>query len=557
MPDLRKVWADATQGYREWTAADRPDRLKAATQKMETAIDAALDAGQAKRLRQLALQRATQGRAGTGVFTNADVVRELKVTDDQKGKLAGIVRKQRDGLAPLFLTGKGYEAISADVTAHHKKTYDEMLAVLSADQQKQLKDLLGEPFAGQFTGPDARGPGGGGAAGPGTFPRTSVRLLQVELLLVSSPDLAKDLKLADDDVKKLTDLRTRYTAENRVGANPAPDRDKLLDKYEKELTDLLGADKRKRMRQVVLQFTTQSAGAFYRSSVLPEVEKELKLTDDQKKQVTDGTALAKVLTDDQQKKWKEMTGEPFAGTLQLGFGGGAPGGGTFGRAAPALPARAQFAGQKSVQDELKLSDDQKKQVADLDKAWQEAVKGYQSWTAQERTEKLRAATADLDAGLKKALQPAQAKRFEQVLLQRGLTAGGRAGTPTLTAPSTFARTATTTPTPLGTILAYAPVAKELSLTDKQQEEVKAAAEASRTLQLFTTELRTGPEESISYADARQKLVKMNDEKVAGPLTADRKAKLKELVGEPFTGELTPARAAGRGGRGGTVPPKGR
>jgi Spy/CpxP family protein refolding chaperone len=131
--------------------------------------------------------------------------------------------------------------------------------------------------------------------------------------------------------------------------------------------------------------------------VMPDfVQEALKLKDDQKKQVADlqkdvDTKVAKILTDDQNKQLKEMKDNPGRGGPggrggDRGPGGpggdrgpGVPGGdrapggdrgpggrGPGGRGPGGPPALGQVM-PDFVQEALKLKDDQKKQVADLQK----------------------------------------------------------------------------------------------------------------------------------------------------------------------------------------------
>ncbi len=115
------------------------------------------------------------------------------------------------------------------------------------------------------------------------------------------------------------------------------------------------------------------------------LQEQLKLKDEQKKQVGDlqkevDTKLDKVFTDDQKKQWKEMKDNPGRGGpggpggRPGGGGPGGPGGGGPGGGGPGGPMRG-FGGfpqpgqimAVAVQEELKLTDEQKKQVDDLQK----------------------------------------------------------------------------------------------------------------------------------------------------------------------------------------------
>src|SRR5262249_17512833 len=149
-----------------------------------------------------------------------------------------------------------------------------------------------------------------------------------------------------------------------------------------------------RLNQIGLQRLGQTLDRSGTSRLLGQkaVVDELKLTDDQKKQLADNARLTAVLTEAQQAKWKEMLGDPFTGLLQPSFGGGTPVGGGFpGRTLPEIV----YLRQVSVQQELKLTDTQKEKITSL---------------AQKRL-------TPTEKELAEVLEPEQLKRLKQIMLQ--------------------------------------------------------------------------------------------------------------------------------------------
>jgi hypothetical protein len=167
--------------------------------------------------------------------------------------------------------------------------------------------------------------------------------------LYQSPDVAKSMRLTAEQVNKLnqiselaqTRFRTNYdklTEEERTRQIQALNREYTAD-WSRGARDVFNDDQMARYRQLHLQY-----GGF-NSLTDPEVDKRLKLTDQQRinlreymewsdKQFQDinkvgatdrdkGTTLYrdyqkeyqgrfnKLLTQDQQKAWREMTGEPY------------------------------------------------------------------------------------------------------------------------------------------------------------------------------------------------------------------------------------------------------
>jgi Spy/CpxP family protein refolding chaperone len=263
-------------------------------------------------------------------------------------------------------------------------------------------------------------PGGPPGGPPGGFQITAAMLLRNDKVM-------EELKITDDqkaDLKKAGDkVAEKYRDEFGKAQG---DFQKIGDLFkaqnedtEKAMLAVLKADQAKRLKQLVVQ--AAGLDAFSRD----DVQSALKLTDKQKSTVKDeqdglqkdirdlfqdarndrekmaaagkkvqdmrADTMAKVvkgLTDEQQKTWKDLNGDKFdvaaLGGGGFGFGGGIGGfgpggpggfpggpggfpggpGGFGGFGGPPQPGTVLTA---PVQDTLKLSDDQKKQLADLQK----------------------------------------------------------------------------------------------------------------------------------------------------------------------------------------------
>lgn len=161
--------------------------------------------------------------------------------------------------------------------------------------------------------------------------------------------------------------------------------------------------------------------------------------------------------------------------------------------------------QKSVQDELKLTEDQVKKVTALEEKQRESLKGLKDLSQEERKTKFEANAKENKKAVDEILKPEQTKRLKQISLQQN---GARA-------------------------YADPEVAEALKLTDDQKEKIKSIQEDSRK------EMRDlfGGGDREEARKKMETLRKATDEKVQGVLTADQKGKLKELMGEPFKGEI--------------------
>lgn len=183
--------------------------------------------------------------------------------------------------------------------------------------------------------------------------------------LLRNKDVQSDLKLSDDQIKKVGDVQSkqmeemRTMRENMQASGGPPDMatiqaafKKMNDTYNPQYEAVLTSDQKARLDQLFIQSRKSAALAD------PDVQTKLGLSDDQKAKIKDlmdkegeanrslfekfrnqeitqedmqpimqknretlNTELAKVLTDDQNAKFKDMQGAPFAGKFdQGGFG---------------------------------------------------------------------------------------------------------------------------------------------------------------------------------------------------------------------------------------------
>jgi hypothetical protein len=198
---------------------------------------------------------------------------------------------------------------------------------------------------------------------------------------------------------------------------------------------------------------------------------------------------------------------------------GQRGGGGFGGAGSDV---VSLLSQKSVQEELKLSEDQVKKVTELAGAGRGAGRGNQNLSAEERQKMQQERAKTNEKALADILKPEQLKRAKQIAWQQQ------------------AAQAFSNPE----------VATAISLTDEQKEKIRTIQADAR--QQGGQARRGGGGNPQDAQNRREALRKETNEKVMSLLTAEQKAKWKELTGETFKGEIT--RTAGRrSGRGATPP----
>jgi hypothetical protein len=182
---------------------------------------------------------------------------------------------------------------------------------------------------------------------------------------------------------------------------------------------------------------------------------------------------------------------------------------------------AQLLTQKSVQEELKLSEDQIKEITAFNQKQAEARRGLRDLDQEERQKKTREMVQEAQKTMAKILKPEQSKRLQQISLQVSMQyTGGRA-------------------------LTTAQVAKELTITDEQKKKLQE-------IQQETTEkirdLRQGGGDPQEVIKKVQELNKACSAKCMKVLNDEQKTKWKEMTGEPFKGEIRFGPQRRRGGQ---------
>lgn len=161
--------------------------------------------------------------------------------------------------------------------------------------------------------------------------------------------------------------------------------------------------------------------------------------------------------------------------------------------------------QKSVQRDLKLTPEVVKKVAEFTlKESKEYLKDLKL-DAKERDAKIEELAKENKKFLEETLTAAQRKRLEQITLQVS-------GLQQLTRPE---------------------VAKVLDLTEDQQKKFKEMQKEARKELEAIINLKDRKEKTAKLAKLREE----TDKKIDAVLTEAQLAKAKELVGEPFKGEL--------------------
>lgn len=161
-------------------------------------------------------------------------------------------------------------------------------------------------------------------------------------------------------------------------------------------------------------------------------------------------------------------------------------------------------GQKSVQEELKLSDEQVTKVKELADKQRESFQGLRDLSQEERRTKMQEMAKANEKAVAEILKPQQLRRVKQIALQQQ---GVRA-------------------------VNNEEVAKALNITDEQKEKI-------REIQRSAFEGIRGLGRDEEGRKKLQELMKETNEKAMAVLTAEQKSKLKKMQGKPFKGEIVP------------------
>jgi hypothetical protein len=191
-------------------------------------------------------------------------------------------------------------------------------------------------------------------------------------------------------------------------------------------------------------------------------------------------------------------------------GGGQPGGG-FGGGRGMTADPVFLLGQESVQKELSLSEEQVKKVKDFQEKRRAAFQqggGGGFGNREEMQKRMEEMRKENEKFVGDTLKPEQAKRLNQISLQqRGAGA-----------------------------INDAKIQDDLKFSDEQKEKVKAINEdAARSRRDLGFQPGQPPSE-----EQRAKMAELNkatNEKLQNILTADQKAKWKEMTGEEFKGKI--------------------
>lgn len=457
--DLQEKWSKAIADLPAGPAAERAKQAAALRPDYDKAIAGLLQPEQHTRHVQILLQQQIRFLDGAAVYKNAAVAKGIGLTDEQRQDLDKLDGERLQGLAAVILADRPLEEVLKEVAAHKKASAGLIDKVITAEQHARMKELVGKPFEGFPKGGKGKG-GGGGGFFTGPLSAYDFSLSMVVSPFLSNTALQGELKLTDEQMTQLTKLRTKWTADKKMGQAGLTDEAlakkvrELSQGFLKELTAVVSPEQAKRILQVGLQLTSGQGGGFLGSMTanFVEVEDGLKLTKEQLVRIRNGEGLSAVLTKEQQGLWKELLGPPIK-SASLPFGGP-------GFAGRSLPERLHHVNHAEVQKDLMLSEEHIKQVQALVAQWQQ--------NPPTPAAAVRERTAAVNEAIDKMLKPEQQKRLQQIRWQQLRKRG------------------------MDQLLTLPEFGKAVGVSDKQQEQVRAIIKEHMAIEdLLFSELRPG------------------------------------------------------------------
>ncbi len=148
--NVRKKHQDDFNALRDLDDQERREKgqqiFKAIGEETEKALEGVLKPEQEKRLKQITLQQ-----RGSQAFTEEEVQKELKLTDDQKDKVKTLNEDLGGDIRDTFQNSQGnFQEAGKKVATLRKETLDKVVALLTDDQKKTWKEMTGDPFEVKF-----------------------------------------------------------------------------------------------------------------------------------------------------------------------------------------------------------------------------------------------------------------------------------------------------------------------------------------------------------------------------------------------------------------------
>lgn len=140
-----KKQAPKREGLRDFEPEERVKKMNELIKEANQTAVTILKPEQMKRLREIHLQL-----QGPQAFHSPGVVRELKITDEQKEKIQELQKEAHKEMTELRKPGGDREKVLKRIEEISKANRDKILALLTVEQKAHWKQMTGEPFKGEI-----------------------------------------------------------------------------------------------------------------------------------------------------------------------------------------------------------------------------------------------------------------------------------------------------------------------------------------------------------------------------------------------------------------------
>ena len=527
-PAQNAILVELVEAWR-WQA-DGQARLRgkelAEARKLEARLDrdalALLLPAQRKRLGQIRNQAMLSGLSPSRSVKRPHLVfasplmATLGLDAAQAKRIAATLAERQEGLLKLFAKAPAYHQLQEQVEAAHQQTREMLEKLLKPAQREKLAELLGKPFDGADE-LDIAPP----------FPPMTEAPLKPALgrwaFYGESEELHKELGLSAEQraeyrcaasswLEKETALAIPWLGRRKAGTNPfdrpgESPRAKAA-RLEKELLAFLKPGQVRRLKEVLIQQVRTSRLPVDRlpswitqrgPEGILEVAEALALSAAQKAKLAEGVPLPKVLDAKQEARWRALIGKPLAAPLKLTFG-------SFGNRSKLY--EADLAASPDVAKELRLTDAQKKKMAEAGDAYRKATGGRPGGLSPFGKPPTEADKAAQEA-IGKALDDGQRRRLAEIKRQQARKTSLRA-------------------------LLDLPDVKQALALDAETRRGLLLLEICRddSLRLLLEEF---PSAGKKADPARKAIRDAFDKGVPDSLSVAKMASLTKLLGKPFTG----------------------
>ncbi len=138
------------------------EKMQEMTKTTEKELAGIISADQVKRLKQLQLQASEKTAGLMAALGNPEVADKLGFNAEQKEQLQGFRDDMQKSMREIFQDAQGDREGAQKKMADYRASMDKKVAkLLSDDQKAKWKEMLGEPYKGEFPRPQmgARRPG--------------------------------------------------------------------------------------------------------------------------------------------------------------------------------------------------------------------------------------------------------------------------------------------------------------------------------------------------------------------------------------------------------------